>query len=69
MDVNVWGVARVTKAMIPLMRSNGGRIAVMASGLGRIMQPSRSPYDTESRKNHKKLNFQKNFSVFSKYFL
>ena len=26
MDVNVWGVARVTKAMIPLMRTNGGRI-------------------------------------------
>jgi len=44
MDVNVWGVARVTKAMIPLMRSEGGRIAIMASGLGRIMQPSRSPY-------------------------
>jgi len=44
MDVNVWGVARVSKAMIPLMRSQGGRIVVMASGLGRIMQPSRSPY-------------------------
>ena len=44
MDINVWGVARVTTAMIPLMRKNGGRIVVMASGLGRIMQPSRSPY-------------------------
>ena len=44
MDVNVWGVARVTTAMLPLMRHTGGRIVVMASGLGRIMQPSRSPY-------------------------
>merc|ERR1719431_192265 len=44
MDVNVWGVARVTTAMLPLMREHGGRIVVMASGLGRIMQPSRSPY-------------------------
>ena len=44
MDINVWGVARVTTAMIPLMRKQGGRIVVMASGLGRIMQPSRSPY-------------------------
>jgi len=46
MDVNVWGVARVTTAMLPLMRKDGGRIVVMASGLGRIMQPSRSPYGT-----------------------
>ena len=44
MDINVWGVARITTAMIPLMREHGGRIVVMASGLGRIMQPSRSPY-------------------------
>ena len=51
MDINVWGVARVTTAMIPLMRSKGGRIVVMASGLGRIMQPSRSPYGKKIYQN------------------
>ena len=34
-DVNIWGVVRVTKAFLPLIRKSHGRIVNVASLLGR----------------------------------
>ena len=36
MDVNMYGMVRVTKAFLPLLRKSRGRIVNMASCLGRV---------------------------------
>lgn len=43
-DVNIWGIIRITKACLPLIRQAQGRVVMMTSGLGRMMAPSRSVY-------------------------
>uniref|UniRef100_A0A8C5PCX3 Ketoreductase domain-containing protein n=1 Tax=Leptobrachium leishanense TaxID=445787 RepID=A0A8C5PCX3_9ANUR len=43
-DVNLWGTIRVTKAFLPLVRREKGRVVCMASMLGRMGSPSRSSY-------------------------
>ncbi|CAK8691358.1 unnamed protein product [Clavelina lepadiformis] len=44
MDVNLWGMVRCTKAFLPQIRRSKGRVVNMASGLARMMAPSRSVY-------------------------
>nr|XP_039271857.1 D-beta-hydroxybutyrate dehydrogenase, mitochondrial-like isoform X1 [Styela clava] len=43
-EVNLWGVIRVTKACLPMIRRAKGRVVNMASGLSRITAASRSVY-------------------------
>ncbi|XP_070567761.1 D-beta-hydroxybutyrate dehydrogenase, mitochondrial-like [Ptychodera flava] len=45
-DVNVHGMIRVTKAVLPLIRKAKGRVINMASGISRHGAPSRSLYCT-----------------------
>ena len=43
MDVNMYGMVRVTKAFLPLLRKSRGRIVNMASCFGRVAAGS-MPY-------------------------
>ncbi len=44
-DVNVFGVLRVNRAVLPHLRSKGaGRVVFISSGLGRIVLPFFGPY-------------------------
>ncbi|XP_067898579.1 D-beta-hydroxybutyrate dehydrogenase, mitochondrial-like isoform X2 [Heterodontus francisci] len=43
-EVNLWGTIRVTKGFLPYIRRAKGRVVNIASMLGRIANPSRSPY-------------------------
>uniref|UniRef100_A0A3Q3IXQ7 Uncharacterized protein n=1 Tax=Monopterus albus TaxID=43700 RepID=A0A3Q3IXQ7_MONAL len=43
-EVNLWGVIRVTKAVLPLIRRAKGRIVNMSSMYGRMGNIMRSPY-------------------------
>lgn len=45
-DVNVFGIIRVNRAVLPHFRSKGsGRIVYISSGLGRILFPFFGPYN------------------------
>ncbi|XP_022110912.1 D-beta-hydroxybutyrate dehydrogenase, mitochondrial-like [Acanthaster planci] len=44
MEVNTWGMVRVTKAFLPLIRKSKGRIVNMSSVLGRFSSPYCTPY-------------------------
>ncbi|XP_066995763.2 D-beta-hydroxybutyrate dehydrogenase, mitochondrial [Anabrus simplex] len=44
MEVNVWGMIRVTQAFLPYIRKTKGRIVNVASGLGRQCALNRAPY-------------------------
>ncbi|XP_038075908.1 D-beta-hydroxybutyrate dehydrogenase, mitochondrial-like [Patiria miniata] len=44
MDINVWGMVRVTKAFLPLIRKSKGRIVNMSSVLGRFSSPYCAAY-------------------------
>ncbi len=43
-EVNVFGVAAVTKAFLPLLERPGGRIVNVSSGAGKIVSPLIGPY-------------------------
>ncbi|XP_071802970.1 D-beta-hydroxybutyrate dehydrogenase, mitochondrial-like [Asterias amurensis] len=43
-EVNLWGMIRVTKAALPLIRKSKGRVVNMSSMLGRYSPPSSSAY-------------------------
>ncbi|XP_078266457.1 D-beta-hydroxybutyrate dehydrogenase, mitochondrial-like [Rhinoraja longicauda] len=43
-EVNLWGTIRVTKGFIPYIRRAKGRVVNITSMLGRMANPSRSPY-------------------------
>ncbi|KAG9468891.1 D-beta-hydroxybutyrate dehydrogenase, mitochondrial-like [Eleutherodactylus coqui] len=43
-EVNLWGMIRVTKAFLPLIRRSKGRVVCVASMLGRFGNSSRSSY-------------------------
>ncbi|KAK6293307.1 hypothetical protein J4Q44_G00368080 [Coregonus suidteri] len=43
-EVNLWGVIRVTKALLPLVRRAKGRVVNLASMYGRMGNALRSPY-------------------------
>jgi NAD(P)-dependent dehydrogenase (short-subunit alcohol dehydrogenase family) len=43
-EVNVFGVAAVTRAFLPLLRRPGGRIVNISSGAGKIAPPLIGPY-------------------------
>ncbi|GCC28015.1 hypothetical protein chiPu_0006441 [Chiloscyllium punctatum] len=43
-EVNLWGTIRVTKGFLPYIRRAKGRVVNIASMLGRIANPARSPY-------------------------
>lgn len=44
MEVNVWGMMRVIRTFLPLIRRSKGRIVNMSSGMGRHCALSRSSY-------------------------
>ncbi|KAF4527614.1 hypothetical protein B566_EDAN016300 [Ephemera danica] len=44
MEVNVWGMVRVTRAFLPLIRQAKGRVVNVASALGRFSNIGRSSY-------------------------
>lgn len=44
MEVNVFGLIRGVKTMLPLIRGAKGRVVTITSGLGRMAVPTRSPY-------------------------
>jgi NAD(P)-dependent dehydrogenase (short-subunit alcohol dehydrogenase family) len=43
-EVNVFGVAAVTRAFLPLLRRPGGRVVNVSSGAGKIAPPLVGPY-------------------------
>ncbi|XP_032887917.1 D-beta-hydroxybutyrate dehydrogenase, mitochondrial [Amblyraja radiata] len=43
-EVNLWGTIRVTKGFLPYIRRAKGRVVNITSMLGRMANPSRSPY-------------------------
>ncbi|XP_062979197.1 D-beta-hydroxybutyrate dehydrogenase, mitochondrial-like [Elgaria multicarinata webbii] len=43
-EVNLWGTVRMTKAFLPLIRRAEGRVVNIASMMGRMASPARSPY-------------------------
>ncbi|XP_055501576.1 D-beta-hydroxybutyrate dehydrogenase, mitochondrial-like [Leucoraja erinacea] len=43
-EVNLWGTIRVTKGFLPYIRRAKGRVVNITSMLGRMGNPSRSPY-------------------------
>ncbi|KAG8546413.1 hypothetical protein GDO81_018954 [Engystomops pustulosus] len=43
-EVNLWGLIRITKAFLPLVRQKKGRVVCMASMFGRMGNSSRSSY-------------------------
>lgn len=46
-DVNVFGVLRVNRAILPMMRAQGaGHVVYISSGLGRILFPFMGPYSS-----------------------
>ncbi|XP_041363765.1 17-beta-hydroxysteroid dehydrogenase type 6-like [Gigantopelta aegis] len=49
MDVNVFGVVRVTKAFLPLIRSSKGRVVNVASLAGRFTLPAFSAYSMSKK--------------------
>ncbi|XP_069683949.1 D-beta-hydroxybutyrate dehydrogenase, mitochondrial-like [Periplaneta americana] len=44
LEVNVWGMMRVIRTFLPLIRQSKGRIVNMSSGMGRRCAPSRASY-------------------------
>jgi len=44
MEVNVFGLIRGVKTMLPLIRGAKGRVVTITSGLARMAVPTRSPY-------------------------
>ncbi|KAJ9589699.1 hypothetical protein L9F63_017105, partial [Diploptera punctata] len=44
LEVNVWGMMRVIRAFLPLIRNSKGRIVNMSSGMGRRCAPGRASY-------------------------
>jgi len=44
LEVNVWGMMRVIRTFLPLIRRSKGRVVNMSSGMGRRCAPSRSSY-------------------------
>lgn len=44
LEVNLLGVLSVTRAFLPALRANGGRIVMISSVSGRISMPFMSPY-------------------------
>ncbi|XP_038066041.1 D-beta-hydroxybutyrate dehydrogenase, mitochondrial-like [Patiria miniata] len=65
-EVNLWGMIRVTKAFLPLIRNSKGRVVNMSSMLGRVSMPVCSAYSitkygvqafTDSLRNELASNF------------
>lgn len=44
LEVNVWGMMRIIRTFLPLIRQSEGRIVNMSSGMGRRCAPSRASY-------------------------